>query len=241
MNLYTIWCATWFLIIFLTLFPFLWLATQRKEWHYWNGFLYRIWAKILYFGIGIKVTTEWEFEPNPNQNYIYAANHTSYMDIAAMVMTVPKFSVFMGKASLSKVPLFGYIFKKIHIPVSRGQGASRFEAFEKVKEAIKEKKNILIYPEGGIFSKNPPQMTPFKDGAFRAAIQTQTPLVPVTILYNWIILPDKQPLKFTRHHCKIIYHAPIKTQNLNENDVEDLKNKTFKLIDSTIKKCNKNI
>ena len=236
MNLYTMWCAFWFMLIFLLLYPFLWLATQRKEWHYWNGFLYRIWAKILYFGIGIKVETEWEFEPNPSQNYIYASNHTSYMDIAAMVMTVPNFSVFMGKASLSKVPLFGYIFKKIHIPVSRGRGTSRFEAFEKVKEALVEGKNVLIYPEGGIIGDNQPELNPFKEGAFRAAIQTHIPLVPVTILYNWIIFPDKRPFKFTRHRCKMIYHAPIDTTNLEDKDVEDLKDKTFQLIDSTIKK-----
>jgi 1-acyl-sn-glycerol-3-phosphate acyltransferase len=158
------------------------------------------------------------------------------MDISAMVMTVPNFSVFMGKASLSQVPLFGYIFKKIHIPVSRGQGSSRFEAFEQVKNALAEGKNVLIYPEGGIFGKNPPELSPFKDGAFRAAIQTNTSLVPVTILYNWIIFPDKKPFKFTRHKCKMIYHSPIKTINLNDKDVEDLRNKTFELIDSTIKK-----
>lgn len=224
------------MLVFLNLYPFLWLSTQRKEWHYWNGFLYRIWAKVLYFGIGIKMETEWDFEPNPKQNYIYVSNHTSYMDIAAMVMTVPKFSVFMGKASLSKVPLFGYIFKKIHIPVSRGKGASRIEAFEQVKEAIAEGKNVLIYPEGGIIGNNQPALNPFKDGAFRAAIQTKTTLIPVTILYNWIIFPDKQPFKFTRHNCKMIYHKPFETTNLTENDVEILKKQTFELIDSTIKK-----
>ncbi len=236
MNLYTIWCMFWFMLIFLILYPFMWLSTQRKEWHYWNGFLYRTWATVLYFGMGIKVKTEWEFEPKPNHNYIYVANHTSYMDIAAMVKTVPNFSVFMGKASLSKVPLFGYIFKKIHISVSRGQGTSRVEAFEKVKEAVKEGKNVLIYPEGGIFGDNQPELNPFKDGAFRAAIQTKSPLVPVTLLYNWIIFPDKQPFKFTRHRCKMIYHHPIETKDLGEKDVENLKNKTFQLIDSTIKK-----
>ena len=236
MNLYTLWATIWFMLIFLLLYPFLWLATQRKSWNHWNGFLYKIWAKLFYFGIGIKVKTEWEFEPNPNQNYIYASNHTSYMDIAAMVMTVPKFSVFMGKASLSKVPLFGYIFKKIHIPVSRGKGTSRVEAFEKVKEALIEKKDVLIYPEGGIIGTNQPELNPFKDGAFRAAIQTQIPLVPVTILHNWIIFPDRKPFKFTRHNCKIIYHVPIETTHLTEKNVEELKNKTFQLIDSAIKK-----
>ena len=93
----------------------------------------------------------------------------------------------------------------------------------------------MIYPEGGIIGNNQPTLNPFKDGAFRAAIQTDIPLVPVTILYNWIIFPDKQPFKFTRHACKMIYHKPIITTNLEDKDIEDLKNKTFQLIDSTIK------
>lgn len=236
MNLYTIWCATWFLLVFLSLYPFLWLATQRKAWHSWNGFLYKTWANLFYFGIGIKVDNVWKFESDATQNYIYAANHTSFLDIALMVKTVPKFSVFMGKASVSRVPLLGYIFKKVHIPVSRGESSSRSRAFEQVKQKLLEGKNILIYPEGGIFSKTPPDLCPFKDGAFLAAIQTQTPLVPVTILYNWLIFPDKKPLKFSRHHCKIIYHAPIETKGLKSDDLENIKEQTYKTIDETLKK-----
>lgn len=185
--------------------------------------------------MGVRVQTVWEFAPQDHQNYIYAANHTSYLDIAAMIMTVPNFSVFMGKASVQKVPLFGYIFKKLHIPVHRSKGSSRYEAFERVKEALSEGKNILIYPEGGILTQHPPELAPFKDGAFRAAIQKKVPLVPVTILYNWLILPDKLPLVFRRHPCKLIYHKPIETHNLTEDDIERIKNQTYQLIENTIK------
>ena len=236
MNLYTYWSMFCFILSFTLVYPFLWLALQKKEWHSWNGFLYKVVGKMFYTAIGVKVKSEWEFEPDPNQNYIYAANHTSYLDISAMIMTIPKFSIFMGKAEAGKVPFFGYIFRKAHISVSRDKSSSRSQAFEDVKKVLREGKNVLIYPEGGIFSKTPPDLCPFKDGAFRAAIQTQTPLVPVTILYNWIIFPDKQPFKFSRHDCKLIYHKPIQTENLTIKDVEKIKEQTYQTIDSTLKK-----
>jgi 1-acyl-sn-glycerol-3-phosphate acyltransferase len=91
-----------------------------------------------------------------------------------------------------------------------------------------------MYPEGGILSKRIPQMSRFKDGAFRAAIAKQIPIVPVTLPDNWIILPDEKIPLITRRKMRMIYHQPIPTIGLNMEDVALLKDRVFGIIDEEL-------
>ena len=75
-------------------------------------------------------------------------------------------------------------------------------------EAIDEGKNLVIFPEGGIITLKDPVMAKFKDGAFRVAIEKQIAIVPVTIPFNWIILPPDEFL-LRWHPLKVIFHEPI--------------------------------
>jgi 1-acyl-sn-glycerol-3-phosphate acyltransferase len=97
-------------------------------------------------------------------------------------------------------------------------------------EAIENGKSLIIFPEGGIYTKNPPEMAGFKDGPFRVAIEMQVPIVPVTIPYNWMIVPDDGKMLVYWHKSKIIYHEPIATQGLTLKDVDILKNKVYHII-----------
>lgn len=233
--LYTIWCLFWFFFSFFLLYPFFWILIQKKTWHRYTHWVYKAWGKFFFFISFIPVRNIWFFKPLPNQNYIYVANHSSLLDIALMITAVPNFSTFVGKSSVGKVPLFGYKFKKLHIPVDRSETKSRILTYERMKKALKDGKNLLIYPEGGIFSENPPLMIPFKEGAFKAAIETQTPLVPVSILGSWRVLPDKSPVRFHRHRCTLLFHEPIDTKNKTLDEVEAFKMQVFQIIDADIK------
>ena len=93
----------------------------------------------------------------------------------------------------------------------------------------------MIFPEGGIITANPPTMTRFKDGAFRTAIEKQIAVIPVTIPYNWIILPDSSFLP-RRHLMKVIYHEPIETTGMTLADLPALKQKTYEIISSELKR-----
>ncbi len=92
----------------------------------------------------------------------------------------------------------------------------------------------MMFPEGGIITANPPEMAPFKDGPFRVAIEKKVPIVPVTIPYNWIILPDEDWLINWRK-AKIVYHQPIETSHLTMDDLENLKRQTFEIIEEELK------
>ena len=97
-------------------------------------------------------------------------------------------------------------------------------------QAIDEGKSLTIFPEGGIVSKHHPHMVKFKDGAFRTAIEKQIPIVPVTIPFNWVILPDKEPIRLHRGVIKVIFHEPIETASLTVEQIGELKQKVFDII-----------
>ena len=73
-------------------------------------------------------------------------------------------------------------------------------------------------------------MAAFREGAFRIAIEQQIPLVPVTIPYNWKILPGRDNFTVRWHPAKIIFHEPIDTQGFTEEDVPQLKDQVYQII-----------
>lgn len=170
---------------------------------------------------------------NRKQQYIFVANHFSYLDIASMGFN-PVNAVFVGKSDMEKVPLFGYMYRKLHITVDRASLSSRVNTLKRSMEAIDAGKSLTIFPEGGILTKQAPQMIKFKDGAFRIAIEKQIPIVPVTIPNNWIILPDKGPLLLRWGLMEVCFHEPINTQQMTLKDVDGLKERVYDIINQRL-------
>lgn len=144
----------------------------------------------------------------------------------------------MGKHSLGKIPLFGYMYRNIHITLDRNRLKSMYNALERGGRELDAGHNLAIFPEGGIMSKNPPQMAKFRDGAFRLAIEKQVPIVPVTIPYNWILLPDDGKLLLNRCKNMIIFHDPVETKGMTMDDLDSLKQHVYDIIDKELKKRN---
>jgi len=228
-RIYSTYCLLLFTGIFLILLPLFLVFIQKERWHFYAYKLNYIWAKTFYFLSFLPVEQVFNFKPVKNKQYVFCSNHTSFIDIPLFGLT-PSFFVFVGKSSIGKVPLFGYMYKKLHITVDRANLKSKYETLNRSLQAIENGKSLVIFPEGGIFTKNPPELASFKDGPFRIAIEKQIPVVPVTIPYNWMIIPDDGKMLVYWHKSKIIYHEPVPTQGLTLKDVDILKNKVFEII-----------
>ncbi|WP_187696291.1 lysophospholipid acyltransferase family protein, partial [Xanthovirga aplysinae] len=185
-----------------------------------------IWATVVFFLWGKKMEIVYEESLKKGESYVFCPNHFSFLDIATMAKT-PTYFCFVGKSSIAKVPVFGYMFRKLHITVDRNDMRSRYETILKARQAIEEGFSLVMFPEGGMVTSNPPQMGRFKDGAFRVAIEKQIPVIPVTIPYNWILLPDKKIPLMRRGKTKVIYHQPITTTGMTMEDLPKLKNRTY--------------
>lgn len=229
--LYTIWCGFWFISIFILLFPFFYIFLQKEEWKPKAHYLNRLWGKIFFFIVGIKLEIEYEFVPNKSKNYVFCANHFSYLDIATMGVILDNYYAFVGKHDAGNVPLFGYMFKHLHISVDRENAKSRVLTLSRTLKTLKSGRSIMIFPEGGIRTKNAPQMhLPLMDGAFSMAIQTQVPIVPVSLLTNYKIMPDESPIRLYRMPMKAIVHQPIITAGLTNEDIVALKEQFYNTV-----------
>ena len=136
---------------------------------------------------------------------------------------------------MENLPLFGFMYRKLHITVDRARLKSKYDTFIKGRKAIDDGKSLVVYPEGGIYTQQPPHLVRFKDGAFRLAIEKQIPIVPVTIPNNWIILPPDEFL-LRWGIVKVIFHEPIETKGMLLTDQDQLKDKVFKTIDDELRK-----
>ena len=231
-GIYAAYAITLFLITFLLFFPLLLIPVIFPRMFHLVGVFNRWWARLFLALIFIPFENEYRFKPSDNQRYIFCPNHFSYLDIPTMGLNKVN-SIFVGKSDMENIPLFGFMYRKLHITVNRESLKSRYSTFLKSCEAIDEGKNLMIFPEGGILTTNLPVMTRFKDGAFRTAIEKQIAIIPVTIPFNWIILPDYSFLP-RWHKIKVIYHEPIETTGMTLEDLPTLKQKTYDVISSEL-------
>lgn len=196
------------------------------------GVFNRWWARSLFILVGLPFKVVYREQLNPRRQYIFCPNHCSYLDIPTMGLNRHN-TVFVGKNDLKNIPLFGFMYSRLHITVDRAKLKSRYITLVKSLKALDEGKSLVIFPEGGIVTKYPPAMGEFKDGAFRAAIEKQIPIVPVTIPYNWIILPPDQFLLHWKP-VKVIFHEPIDPSIYSLTELHLLKDKVRSIIDNEL-------
>lgn len=180
-----------------------------------------LWPVLLFYQIERKSTLL------NKQAYVFCPNHTSYLDILLIYISIPVYFHTMGKAELLKVPLFRRFFMGMNIPVNRKSAKDSHRAFIRAGSDIDKGISIALFPEGTIHH-NGPVIGRFKNGPFRLAIEKQIPIVPITFLNNWILFPDDYPHRLGHPGiAKVIIHQPIPTKGMLQNDIEKLKSLVY--------------
>jgi 1-acyl-sn-glycerol-3-phosphate acyltransferase len=145
----------------------------------------------------------------------------------------------IGLAETARLPIYGYLFRKTHIIIDRKCNKSKRRAFWEALRMLKEGRSMMISPEGGIRSLDPPRIHyPFENGAFVLAIKSQRSIVPFTLHTNYKILPEF-PLRFIHRHPMVAeFHEPISTIGLTMDDVQNLKEQTYQTIQDALDRPN---
>ncbi|MBX2953285.1 MAG: 1-acyl-sn-glycerol-3-phosphate acyltransferase [Leadbetterella sp.] len=227
--LYNAWCVFWLVVVFLALFPFIFICIQVKSWNWLGTRLTNVWADIFFFITGLWVKTEYHFRPDKKGHYIFVANHFSYLDVAVGMKVVRNYFSYMGKSSVKKVPLLGYMFARLHIQVDRSDKNSRVKSFKRSMKALADGRSLFIMPEGGILSETIPVMKqPFKDGAFVLAMESKTPIVPITFVNLYRIMPGAFIFwDFPR----VVIHEPVFPEG---KTMDELKQEVYTVIQTEI-------
>jgi 1-acyl-sn-glycerol-3-phosphate acyltransferase len=232
--IYTGYGSIVFGVLFAVFFPLLLIPVIFKKQFHLTGIFNRWWARLVYLFIGMPFRVVYKTKLKKDQQYIFCPNHFSYMDIIAMGLNEHN-TIFVGKSDMENIPLFGFMYRSLHITVDRTKLKSRYTTMLKTLEALAEGKSLVIFPEGGIITEKDPVMSTFKDGAFRASIEKQIPIVPVTIPYNWIILPPDQFL-LNWKPLKLIFHEPIDPTGYTLDNINELKEKVKMTIQTELEK-----
>jgi len=178
----------WFYILMalpiIVMLPFLIVFTSSEKFYPQFFVCARIWAKCILYGMGFFPKKKDISNLKDDQSYMFVANHTSIIDIMLMLAVVDHPFVFVGKVELSKIPLFGYFYRRTCILVDRNSQKSRLQVFESAQRRINQGNSICIFPEGGVPEDKSKILTPFKDGAFRLAIDHELAIVPITFHDN---------------------------------------------------------
>lgn len=182
--LYRIWFYILVLVPIIVLFPFI-LATILSEKTYPLFFkIARLWSKVILIGMGFNYSIEGDEVFEDGKSYMLVANHTSMTDIMLMLIAVKNHPfVFVGKKELAKIPIFGFIYKRVCILVDRSSSKSRYAVFERAQKRIHQGLSICIFPEGGVPEEHI-VLDEFKDGAFRIALEHGLPIVPMVFFDN---------------------------------------------------------
>ncbi len=227
--LHSAWSIFWLITIFLCLFPFIWLCIVIKPLNRYGTKLCNLWADLFFPIAFMPVTIERQTQLDRQKSYVFVANHFSYLDVAIGMKVVRNYFSYMGKSSVKKIPLLGYMFAKLHIQVDRSDKNSRANAIVRSQRALATGRSLFIMPEGGILSEEIPKMKqPFKDGAFSLALEANVPIVPITLVNLYKIMPA---VGIKWGIPKVIVHAPVPTQG---KTIDELKAEVYHIIQDTL-------
>lgn len=234
--LYSLYAAVVWLAIMFLILPFIVLVSFFGKVKGGNIVFYflRFWAHVWFPAVGIFVKRTW-YGPRNNDPCIYLANHASYLDAALAVKVMPLPFRPLGKVEISRVPLFGMIYSRSVVPVDRSTARGRAQSMRDMLYMVQHGVSLLIFPEGTTNETNQP-LLPFHTGAFRIAIETQTPIRPVIYVDNKARLPKIKFLALNPGPCRVVFLPPVPVAGMTMDDVPQLKKQIRQMMDEELRK-----
>lgn len=223
-------------ISFLPLFPLFYFFVHREQ-HFKKAMaLKRVWAHVHCILIGVWSRVEVK-DPLLQGPYVIVPNHVSFLDIVQSYIAIPGYFHYMGKVQLGKWMFFNIFFNKMNILIDRTNLRASYNSYQRAADDLKKGISIAVYPES-IIPDDPPKMLPFKNAPFKIAIEAQVPVVPVTFVHGWKILPAKPHVwEGGRPGGTFIkIHNAIPTKGLTTKDVAELRDKTQDVIRQELKR-----
>lgn len=225
--------AMLFILFFCYVFIFL-VFSDRRAPHLAHG-VSRVWAFLIHTLFLIPLRVKHRAYIDPEKTYVFIANHRSQLDIPAFAAATKNTFRFLAKAELTKIPLMGWIIKKLYLTVDRKDRQDRNKSIEAMKRSLDKGISVFICPEGTRNRKDEPVVMDFRDGAFRLAVATKTPLA-VLVLYNTAEhLSPNRPFELVPGIIRGEWLEPIDTSSMTMDDVPQLKERVRAIMEEKIR------
>jgi 1-acyl-sn-glycerol-3-phosphate acyltransferase len=188
-----------------------------------------VWADIWFALVFIFHKNIYIEEPKKNQSYIFVSNHISYLDSAIIPKTFRHSIRPLGKVEMAKIPIFGFIYKNTIVTVDRSSATNRANSVRILKSILGKGISVLVFPEGTFNTTHQP-LKEFYDGAFRVAIETQTPVKPVLLLNTYDRMHYKSIFSLNPGKSRSVFLPEVPVEGLTVKDVGRLKEKVFEMM-----------
>lgn len=229
---------TFILIMFIVL-PFIFIASAFGV--KGGNFIYKIckvWAFFWYCSVGIIPKNIYEAPHDSSKQYIFVANHVSYLDIPPIVVSLNQAIRVLGKYEMIKIPIFGWIYKATVILVDRSSPEKRSKSVRALKAALQKGISIFIFPEG-TFNESKMPLKSFFDGAFRLAIENNTPIKPLLMIDTLERLHFKSVFSLTPGYNRVVFLKEVDVSNYSIEDIPKLRDAVYKIMEDGLKRYRK--
>jgi fatty-acyl-CoA synthase len=148
----------------------------------------RLWCRVVLALAGCDVRMEGQEHLKGCPASVLVANHASYLDVVALLAALPVDVRFVAKRELGRAPVVGSVIRRVrHVMVERAAGSQSVADAERITAALQGGLSVLVFPEGTFVRS--PGILPFRLGAFKSAVETGAPVVPITIRGTRRVLP----------------------------------------------------
>ncbi len=220
-------CHFWFSLFFVSgvLFPlaiFLYLTTvlfdrRRYVMHQFTC----LWSDlILWINPYWKIHVEGLKKADPSKVYVMVSNHQSGLDILVLFKLRTHFK-WVAKKDLFTIPFIGWNMSlNGYIPIERTRGRSKLMMIDQAAEAIRSGNSVILFPEG---TRSPDgQLQAYKTGAFRLALETGTPILPVVIKGTHHAINKGSLLIRRNHDIRLTILDPIPYEDFSHMGLKEL-------------------
>jgi 1-acyl-sn-glycerol-3-phosphate acyltransferase len=181
----------------------------------------------------VKLIPFWDFRTegvrieDPRRPYIAVSNHESYADIF-LISHLPWEMKWLSKEAIFRIPVMGWMMRMAgDIAVRRTDLRSRAQALAEVRDRLAKRVSVIILPEGTRSEGH--DLLPFRDGAFRVAVETGVPILPMAVAGTRHAMA-KASLRFNRARAVVRVLPPIETKGLTQADVPALRDRVQRLV-----------
>jgi len=189
-RIFTIWGGIVFVGTMLFFIPPIWatgfLAEPKRT--DWVIKFCRIWMALFFPLSGVRLTIKGRNHFKKGENYVVVCNHNSLMDVPLTSPGIPGANKTIAKIEMSKIPLFGIIYKRGSVLLDRKNDESRKASYNEMKNVLALGMHMCIYPEGTRNKTNDP-LKSFHDGAFKLSFETGKKIMPCVIRGTRNMLP----------------------------------------------------
>ena len=234
--IFSVYAFAIFIVLMFVLFPFVLIASffGRMQGGNFIFHICRFWADIFMLLLGIHHKNIFEAPKATGHPVVFVFNHISYMDIPVLMKAFRKQPIrVLAKAEMAKVPVFGFFYRKATVMVQRGNLQARAKSVRQLKSILKKNISIVLAPEG-TFNMTHQPLKEFYDGAFKVAIETQTPIQPVIFLDAYDRMNYESVFSLTPGKSRAVFLEEIEVNNFTLQDTGKLKNIVYQKMEAAL-------